>query len=38
MVVSELADLPEPKSMGAEPVDDVTVVWEDAEALVHHEA
>lgn len=38
MVMSDPAGLPEPKSMGAEPVNDVIVVGEDAEALVHHVA
>ena len=38
MVMSKLADLPEPISVGAEPVNYVIVVGEDAEALVHHVA
>lgn len=38
VVVSKLADLSEPISVGAEPVNDVIVVGEDAEALVHHVA
>lgn len=38
VVVSELADLPEAIPVGAEPVNDVVVVGEDAEALVHHVA
>lgn len=38
VVMSNPAGLPELKSMGAEPVNDVIVVGEDAEALVHHEA
>lgn len=36
VVVSELADLPEPEPVGAEPVNEVVVVGEDAEPLVHH--
>lgn len=36
--MSNPAGLPELKSMGAEPVNDVIVVGEDAEALVHHAA
>lgn len=38
MVMSNPAGLPEPESVGAEPVNDVIVVGEDAEALVHHVA
>lgn len=38
MVVSELAGLPELISVGAEPVNEVVVVGEDAEALVHQAA
>lgn len=38
VVMSELADLPELIPVGAEPVNDVVVVGEDAEALVHHVA
>lgn len=36
--MSDPAGLPELKSMRAEPVNDVIVVGEDAEALVHHVA
>lgn len=36
--MSNPAGLPELKPMGAEPVNDVIVVGEDAEALVHHVA
>lgn len=36
VVMSKLAVLPEPKSMGAEPVNDIIVVGEDAEALLYH--
>lgn len=38
VVMSNLADLPEVISMGAEPVNYVIVVGEDAEALVQHVA
>lgn len=38
VVMSKLADLPEAISMGAEPVNYVVVVGEDAEALVQHVA
>lgn len=38
VVMSNPAGLPELKPMGAEPVNDVIVVGEDAEALVHHVA
>lgn len=38
MVVSELADLSELIPVGAEPVNEVVVVGEDAEALVHQAA
>lgn len=38
VVVSKLANLPELVSMGAEPVNEVIVVGEDAESLVHHAA
>lgn len=38
MVMGDPAGLSELISMGAEPVNDVIVVGEDAEALVHHVA
>lgn len=38
VVMSELADLPELIPVGAEPVNNVIVVGEDAEALVHQAA
>lgn len=36
VVMSKLANLPEPISVGAEPVNEVIVIGKDAESLVYH--